>query len=302
MADNFKSLLSKLSPAQQALARRISDAGLASYTQAVKALATFGDPRISEWKRALDAQADAARSAAVATAQDFRKPVTPELPALTGFVNLTPHAVNVQGYAPLAPSGAVARCAETRSDAGTVAGVPVTVASFGAVEGLPAAQAGVYYIVSALVLAQVPERADVFAPGPALRDGDGRVVGCVGLSGTPAFAALRPTPPEDWPGGDWESGDVERRTDDPAGDAPVCPDCDGTGAIVSGPYAGVHCSCEAGVARWRIANDVDGSGARAERAARIEALRAKGYSESRIDYEMRIADDASAARAIAHED
>ena len=172
----------------------------------------------------------------------------------------------------------------------------------GAVLGLPHPRPGVYYIVSALVLAQVPNRADVFAPGPALRDADGRVVGCVGLSGTPAFAAQRPTPPEDWPGGDWESGDADRRTDDPAGDAPVCPKCEGTGLYVSGPYAGVHCSCATGVARWRIENDVDGSGARAARAARIEALRARGHSESRIDYEMRLRDDAAYRSARARED
>ena len=226
---DFKSLLGKLSPAQIALARRISDAGLASYTQAVKALSSYGDPRVAEWRRALDAQADAARSASVAAAQDFRKPApapapspAPELPALVGFINMTPLAVSVRGYAPLAPSGAVARCAETRADAGDVAGVPVTVASFGAVEGLPEPRPGTYYIVSALVLAQVPDRADVFAPGPALRDADGRVVGCVGLSGTPAFAAQRPTPPDDWPGGDWEAGDVGRRTDDPEGGASPC--------------------------------------------------------------------------------
>jgi hypothetical protein len=37
------------------------------------------------------------------------------------------------------------------------------------------------------VLQAVPDRADVFAPGPAIRDESGRVVGADGLSATPAY-------------------------------------------------------------------------------------------------------------------
>jgi hypothetical protein len=89
-------------------------------------------------------------------------------------------------------SGTVARVAETREALGQLAGLSVTRASYGAVEGLPAPEAGKIFVVSALVLAAVPGRADVFAPGPAIRDAEGRIIGAEGLSATPAY---QPPPP-----------------------------------------------------------------------------------------------------------
>lgn len=108
------------------------------------------------------------------------------------FKNMTPHAINI--YSPsgevmleVPPSGEVARCAEQRAERPALNGVPVSVASYGDVTGLPDAQPGFAYIVSGMVLSACPDRPDVFAPGPALRDGDGRIVGCIGLSCTPAY-------------------------------------------------------------------------------------------------------------------
>jgi len=113
------------------------------------------------------------------------------------IVNLTPHALRIStagGVLVLEPSGAVARCAEQRENALPlrVGGVEIVVSavSFGAAEGLPAPEEGVVYVVSALVLAAVPDRADVFAPGPAVRDVEGRVIGCMGLTCSPAYARL----------------------------------------------------------------------------------------------------------------
>jgi hypothetical protein len=113
------------------------------------------------------------------------------------IVNLTPHALRISvasGVLELPPSGTVARCAEQRENMLPlrVGGVEITVsaASFGAVEGRPAPEEGVVYVVSALVLAAAPGRADVFAPGPAVRDADGRIIGCLGLTCSPAYARL----------------------------------------------------------------------------------------------------------------
>lgn len=107
------------------------------------------------------------------------------------IINLTPHPLNIQRadgtMCEVAPYGTVARCAETRAERPALEGIGVTMAQFGAVEGLPEAREGIIYVVSALVLAQVPHRPDVFAPGPALRDEQGRITGCVGLSCTPAY-------------------------------------------------------------------------------------------------------------------
>lgn len=115
------------------------------------------------------------------------------------LINLTPHSVDIHlcgdgdgGVITVPPSGAVARVAETRADAGAVtvdgADVPVSVASYGATEGLPDPAPGKIFIVSALVLAAVgATRRDVVAPGPAVRDAEGRIIGCQGLSGGPAW-------------------------------------------------------------------------------------------------------------------
>ena len=90
------------------------------------------------------------------------------------------------------PAGQVARCEEQRTDCGSVDGIAVSTARYGAVDGLPEPQPGTFYIVSGLVLAAVGDRrADVFAPGPAIRDGEGRIVACDGLSAGPAFAGRR---------------------------------------------------------------------------------------------------------------
>jgi len=113
------------------------------------------------------------------------------------IMNLTPHALRIStagGVLEVPPSGTVARCAEQRESALPlrIGGVEIVVstASFGAVEGLPAPEEGTAYVVSALVLAAVPDRADVFAPGPAVRDADGRIIGCLGLTCSPAYARL----------------------------------------------------------------------------------------------------------------
>jgi len=107
------------------------------------------------------------------------------------IVNLTPHEINVVDVdgkvVSIPPSGRVARVAQTREQRGTIDGLAVTYSTFGDVEGLPAPQAGVIYVVSGLVLSAVPDRPDVFAPGEAVRDEEGRVIGARGLSCTPAY-------------------------------------------------------------------------------------------------------------------
>lgn len=52
----------------------------------------------------------------------------------------------------------------------------------GVVEGLPEPTPGTIYVVSFLTAQAVPDRADVFFPGEAVRDDDGNIVGCLGLA------------------------------------------------------------------------------------------------------------------------
>jgi len=97
------------------------------------------------------------------------------------FVNLTPHPIVIVGGPTLAPSGSLARCVAESVPAGEHGGVALSRVTYGVVEGLPAPEEGVLYIVSGLVRAAVPTRADVVSPGDLARDSDGKVTGCKGL-------------------------------------------------------------------------------------------------------------------------
>lgn len=122
------------------------------------------------------------------------------------LINLTPHTISIytmDGDRPLMsiePSGTLARCTQTDAvvdgiycrDGNKLVSIPLVESQFGDVEGLPAPnilaieQRG--YIVSRMALEAIREKdesrigRDVFAPGPAVRDQDGRIIGCRGLS------------------------------------------------------------------------------------------------------------------------
>lgn len=101
---------------------------------------------------------------------------------MTKVVNLTPHDINIIGndgqvLQTFPASGDLARCQVSREQVGEVNGIPVNRTVFGAVTGLPEQQEGVVYIVSALV-AQATKRDDVLIPDDAVRDEQGRIIGC----------------------------------------------------------------------------------------------------------------------------
>ena len=76
------------------------------------------------------------------------------------FVNLTPHAINLNDGRVFPPSGVVARVSSTHSP---FDGDGVATLAFGDVVGLPDKQDGVLLITSALV-AQASKRDDVISP------------------------------------------------------------------------------------------------------------------------------------------
>jgi len=103
------------------------------------------------------------------------------------LINLTPHQVDIRdmaGYTISIPaSGNLARCTQTETQKTTIGGlIRVTEQSFGEVIGLPEPQPDTWFIVSRLVKSAVPHRTDVVCPGPAIRDTDGKIVGCQGVS------------------------------------------------------------------------------------------------------------------------
>lgn len=103
------------------------------------------------------------------------------------IINLTPHELNVYDADGnwkfnLAPTYPPARVEEDRGQIGEVAGVPIWFTSFGEVEDLPEPEEDTIYIVSRMVKDRVPLRDDVLCPGTAIREGSGKIVGCIGFS------------------------------------------------------------------------------------------------------------------------
>ena len=103
------------------------------------------------------------------------------------IVNLTPHSITFVDDAgntvlTVEPSGQVARCSVTREKIGEINGIPVNKSRFGKVENLPEPAEGTIYIVSALTAQAVPEREDVFIVDDAVRDEQGRIIGCRALA------------------------------------------------------------------------------------------------------------------------
>ena len=60
--------------------------------------------------------------------------------------------------------------------------VPLTRTTFGEVQGLPDPADDTLYVVSRLVISAVPDRTDLVSPDGAVRDDQGRIIGCTALA------------------------------------------------------------------------------------------------------------------------
>jgi len=105
------------------------------------------------------------------------------------IVNLTPHPLRLQkadgSFMDLpkpAAGAAIPRRSTKVEQQGEVDGLPVYKTVLGPVEFAPAPCENTIYVVSRMVVDALPERSDLFAPGEAIRDADGKVVGAKGLS------------------------------------------------------------------------------------------------------------------------
>ena len=99
------------------------------------------------------------------------------------FINLTPHEINEVDSGTILPSSGVVRVHRCSKNVRKVEGIQIFRSEYeGSIQGLPEPQEGVIYIVSALTLNAVPaDRDDVVAPGNAVRDELGIVIGCAGF-------------------------------------------------------------------------------------------------------------------------
>ena len=99
------------------------------------------------------------------------------------FINLTPHEINEVTTGTVIQSTGVARVTQNTAKVAELGRIPIYRTDFdpSTIEGLPAPRKGVTYIVSALVLNAIGDRTDCVAPGNAVRDEQGRVIGCRGF-------------------------------------------------------------------------------------------------------------------------
>ena len=100
------------------------------------------------------------------------------------IVNLTPHPVSVispdGSMRIFPPSGTVARVESTAIQVDTISGIPVMSVKFNALQNLPDPEPGTVFIVSAITAqaAKQAGRSDCVIVNDAVRDSDGRIIGC----------------------------------------------------------------------------------------------------------------------------
>lgn len=102
------------------------------------------------------------------------------------IINKTPHVLNViladGSVRAIVPTLPAPRVSTKRVALDPVDGIPVDGVEFGEVVDLPAPVDGVMMVVSGLTASAVKGRTDLLVVGEAVRDADGKVVGCKGLS------------------------------------------------------------------------------------------------------------------------
>jgi hypothetical protein len=102
------------------------------------------------------------------------------------FVNCTPHPINIyrkDGTVLNLPKGEIVpRLTMKEECINVIDGVEIFETTYGNMKDLPVPERGTYFIVSRMVLDAKKDRLDFVAPGPAIRDDKGNIIGCKGLS------------------------------------------------------------------------------------------------------------------------
>ena len=102
------------------------------------------------------------------------------------IINLTPHDIslmrNGQVVEIFPASRMPARVSVATEIVGEINGFEVRRNVYGQVVNLPERVEGTVYIVSALVAQAAKDRDDIFVTDGAVRDADGRIIGCTGFA------------------------------------------------------------------------------------------------------------------------
>lgn len=101
------------------------------------------------------------------------------------FVNLTPHELTVldneNRETKIPASGIIARAYQELDELEPIAGFAVKATSYGKTENVPDPEPGTFYVVSSLAAQGLSGREDILTPGPAIRDDEGKIIGCQGF-------------------------------------------------------------------------------------------------------------------------
>lgn len=101
------------------------------------------------------------------------------------IINLTPHDINVvtpSGVITIHRSNNVARCNSSSVQIDTVNDIPIFQTIFGEIVNLPPPQGDTLFIVSMIVKDRAINRTDLVSPSDLVRDSNGVIIGCKGLS------------------------------------------------------------------------------------------------------------------------
>jgi hypothetical protein len=102
------------------------------------------------------------------------------------IINLTPHNISLfkdgQLVETIPSSGVVARVSVTSEIIGELNGFEIRRNAYGEIIGLPERTEGTVYIVSALVAQAAKDRDDIVITDGAVRDAEGRIIGCTGFA------------------------------------------------------------------------------------------------------------------------
>ena len=101
---------------------------------------------------------------------------------LRNFTPQTLNVKNIEGEMVQLPSEGNAKACSKKTRIVTIEGFAVVANEYEGIEGLPEPEDGVFYIVPRMVILALPKRSDLLCPGELIRDKNGIVVGCEGLS------------------------------------------------------------------------------------------------------------------------
>ena len=82
----------------------------------------------------------------------------------------------------LPPCGIVPRCSQSEECVLVINDIALTRQTFGDVVDIPEPEKDVMLVVSRLAASACPDSYDLLVPGPLVRDSEGKVIGCRGLS------------------------------------------------------------------------------------------------------------------------